>query len=227
MINRLHALLHRPETGWDPVPPDYAADYGGQEWSHIDHAMLDELEAQVGGFSGKTILDLGGGPGHYTLALAQRGARVTWHDVSRSYLAMSRRKAEELGLAHQVSFSLGYLDEAPRLLRHRFDLVFNRICWNYGLADASFAAAVVALVKPGGFAYVDTTHSGYQRAQLSKLARLRTGLNDLTGIKIGHPMPPHGRLAALLLRHAPRRLVVDYRSPANDRVLFEKAGAGG
>lgn len=224
MINQLHALFHRPEKGWDPVPAAYAAGYSAHEWGRIDQAMLDELESQVGGFSGKTILDLGGGPGHYTLAMAQRGGRVTWHDVSRAYLGMTRGKAEALGLADDITFSLGYLDEAPRLLSDRFDLVFNRICWNYGFGDRSFAAVVYELVRPGGFGYVDTTHSGYRRDELSKLARLRTLLNDVTGFKVGHPMPPHGRLARLFQRHAVKRMMIDYRSPMNDRVLFEKAG---
>lgn len=187
--------------------------------------MLDALESRIGGFKGKAILDLGGGPGHYSLAMAQRGGKVTWHDVSSTYLQISRRKAQELGLAEKIRFSLGYLDEAPRLLGERFDLVFNRICWYYGFGDKSFAAVVYALVKPGGFGYVDTTHSGYKREMLSTPARLRTWLNDLTGVKIGHPMPPHGRLAKLFLRHAVERMTVDYRSPTNDTVLFEKPGA--
>ncbi len=92
-----------------------AASYGAGEWSHIDHALLDELDTRICGFAGKSVLDLGGGPGQYTMAMAQRGARVTWHDVSRTYLEMSRGRAESLGLTGKVTFSLGYLDEAPRL----------------------------------------------------------------------------------------------------------------
>lgn len=205
------------------MPRDHATTYGAGEWSRLDHAMLDDLAQRVGGFAGKSVLDLGGGPGQYTVAIAQRGARVTWHDVSRTYLEMSRRQVEVAGLAQNVTFSLGYLDDAPRLLADPFDVVFNRICWNYGFGDASFAAVVYALVKPGGFGYVDTTHSAYQRHELSVSARLRTWLNDGTGIKIGHPYPPHGRLARLFLRHDVQHLQVDYRAPMNDRILFQKA----
>jgi SAM-dependent methyltransferase len=226
MINRLHATLHRPDKGWDPVPAAHAASYGAGEWSHIDHALLDELDTRICGFAGKSVLDLGGGPGQYTMAMAQRGARVTWHDVSRTYLEMSRGRAESLGLTGKVTFSLGYLDEAPRLLDERFDLVFNRICWYYGFGDRSFAAVVFELVKPGGFGYIDTTHSDYQREQLSTVARLRTWLNDHGAIKIGHPYPPRGRLARLFLRHPVEQLTVDYRTPTNDKILFRKALAG-
>lgn len=205
------------------MPRDHAATYGTGEWSRIDHALLDDLERRIGGLAGKTVLDLGGGPGQYTVAMAQRGARVTWHDVSRTYLDMSRQRAEAHGLGQSVAFSLGYLDEAPRLLARSFDLVFNRICWNYGFGDRSFAAVVYALVNPGGFGYVDTTHSDYQREELPASARLRTWLNDCSGIKIGHPYPPRGRLARLFLCHAVVQLHVDYRTSTNDRILFQKA----
>lgn len=223
MINRLHARFHRPESGWDPVPAEHAARYGAGEWSSIDHVLLDNLDKWTGGFAGKSVLDLGGGPGQYTVAMAQRGARVTWHDVSRTYMNMSRSRAGALGLADQIRFSIGYLDDAPQLLGERFDLVFNRICWYYGFGDRSFAEVVYGLVKPGGFGYVDTTHSGYRREQLSKRARLRTWLNDCTAIKIGHPYPPRGRLARLFLRHRIEYLNVDYRTPTNDRILFQRA----
>lgn len=223
MFNQLHARFHRPEKGWDPVPAGHAASYSAGEWSRIDHALLDELEQRIGGLAGKTVLDLGGGPGQYTVAMAQRGARVTWHDVSRTYLDMTRHRVETLGLAPSVAFSLGYLDEASCLLAEPFDFVFNRICWYYGFGDRSFAAMVYALVKPGGFGYVDTTHSGYQREALPASARLRTWLNDCSAIKIGHPYPPRGRLVRLFLRHAVAQLHVDYRTPTNDRIFFQKA----
>jgi 2-polyprenyl-3-methyl-5-hydroxy-6-metoxy-1,4-benzoquinol methylase len=225
MINRIHASFHRPDRGWDPVPAAHATSYGAGAWSRIDQALLDDLGTRIGGFAGKSVLDLGGGPGQYTTAMAQRGARVTWHDVSRTYMDMSRGKAEALGLADRITFSLGYMDEAQRLLDDRFDLVFNRICWYYSFGDRSFAAVVYGLVKPGGFGYIDTTHSGYRREQLSKTVRLRTWLNDRTAIKIGHPYPPRGRLARLFLRHEVVHLAVDYRTPTNDRILFQKASA--
>jgi SAM-dependent methyltransferase len=225
MINRLHAWLHRPERGWDPVPPAYASEYGAAVWLQVDQHLLDEIEEQIGGFSGKSVLDLGGGPGQYTIAIALRGGRVTWHDVSRTYLDMTRRKAEEFGVGERTAFSLGYLDDAPRLLSEQYDLVFNRICWNYGLGDRSFSNVVYAMVKPGGYGYVDTTHSRFKRDELSGMALLRTFLNEWSSIKIGHPMPPHGRLARLFLRHPLSRLSVDYRSRWNDRILFQKPSA--
>lgn len=224
MINKLHSLLHRPERAWDPVPRDHAISYGTKEWQHVDEGSLDELARWVGGFSGKRVLDLGGGPGHYSAAFARRGAEVTWHDVSLCYREMAQAFITDLGLADRVRFSLGYMDEAASLLPGNFDLVFNRICWNYGFTDSGFAKVIYRLVAPGGWAYVDTHHSGMRRVELAPAVRLRTWLNDRFAILIRHPYPPHGRVARLFMRHPVRRLLVDYRLPSNDRILMQKPG---
>lgn len=222
MINRLHARLHRPENGWDPVPLEHAARYGAAEWQTVDDVLLEELEQWVGGFQDKRILDMGGGPGQYSVAFAKRGGQVTWHDVSRTYRDMAQEKAKQFAVTDKIQFSLGYMDEAPDLLSEAYDFVFNRLCWYYGLGDRSFAAVIYRMVSPGGFCYIDTTHSGYKRGQLSASALLRTWLNDTLAIKVGHPYPPHGRIARLIQAYPLKRLLLDYRSLTNDRIQFEK-----
>lgn len=222
MINKLFARFYRPENNWDPVSPEWASKYGASEWLNLNVALLDELEILVDGFQGKRILDLGGGPGQYSIAFAKRGASVTWHDVSRTYRNMAQDKAIEFAVLDKIKFSLGYLDEAPLLLEESFDLVFNRICWSYGFSDRSFADVVYRMVSPGGFGYVDTNHSEFHREQLSASSKFRTWLNSSFSIKIGHPFPPHGRLAQLFLSYPIRRLIVDYSDANNDKILFEK-----
>ena len=222
MINYLHSIIHRPENGWDPVPPQHAENYGANEWKQgVNEALLDELDRWVGGLAGKRVLDLGGGPGQYAIAFAKRGCDVTWHDVSRAYRDIAQEKAREHGV--QVHFSLGYLDEAPQLLSQSFDLVFNRICWCYGFGDRSFSNVFFTLIKPGGSGYIDITHSGYKREYLTTACRFQTFLNDKFAIKIGHPFPPHGRLARLFSRKPVEKLLVDYSAPFNDRLMFIKS----
>jgi 2-polyprenyl-3-methyl-5-hydroxy-6-metoxy-1,4-benzoquinol methylase len=225
MINRLLARIHRPESGWDPVPREHALQYGENEWQGLNEPVLAQLEAWVGGFAGKRVLDLGGGPGQYTVAFAQRGAQVTWFDVSRTYQEMARAKAQERGVLDRVQFALGYMDEAPALLSQRFDLVFNRICWNYGWSDRGFADVCYALVAPGGSGYIDTTNSRFNIEKLSASARLRTWLNDALALKVGHPYPPRGRIAQLLLRQRVARVTVEYPTEVTDRVFFQKPAA--
>ncbi|MEO7392395.1 MAG: methyltransferase domain-containing protein [Ramlibacter sp.] len=222
MINWLHSKLHRPEQGWDPVPLEHAREYGRLQWNDVNESVLDQLDDWLGGLKGKRVLDLGGGPAQYAVAFARRGAQVTWFDVSRNYQDLAKAKAAEFHLADRIQFTLGYLDEAPRLLTEPYDLVFNRICWNYGQTDRSFADMVYRLVRPGGSGYVDTTNSIFNADQLSPSARARTWLNDTTSIKIGHPYPPRGRVAKLLQRHPLARLLVDYSADYTDRVFFQK-----
>lgn len=222
MINRIHAKLHRPERGWDPVPAAHALAYADYEWSHMDDTLLDRIQASTGDFSGQRVLDLGGGPGQYSAALAARGAQVTWHDVSIGYQEIARSRIEELGLAKRVTYSLGYLDDAPHLLPEPFDLVFNRLCWYYSADDSGFAANLFSLTRPGGWIYVDCQHSGTQRTPMKVGHQLSTWLNDRLALKIGHPYPPHGRIARLLQRFPHRQAWVDYRCTANDRVLLQK-----
>ena len=86
MINHIHALFHRPENGWDPVPSHHIFQYADKVWEEgIDVETLILLEKWLGGFEGKKILDLGGGPGQWSIAFALRGANVTWFDISNGY----------------------------------------------------------------------------------------------------------------------------------------------
>ena len=222
MINRIRARFERPEKGWDPIDPEYAARYAAGEWAKgANPALLDEFDLWMGGLEGKTILDLGGGPGQYAVGFAKRGAIVTWHDVSHEYLAIAEAKARQHDV--DLKFSLGYMDEAPEILDRQFDLVFNRICWYYGHSDPEFADVVYELVRPGGYAYIDTNHAEGRLQAMSRLGRARSSLNAYFAIKIGHPYPPHGRIESLFRRYA-GRVRVDRRAPQSDRIWFEKAG---
>lgn len=221
MINYFHALLHRPEKGWDPVPAQYAAEYASRAWSSFEESVVVALEEKIGGLEGKQVLDLGAGGGQYSVAFAKRGALVTWYDISRNYLQIAQQKAKEAGV--DIAFSLGYMDEAPQNLQKQFDLVFNRVCFCYGWSDASFVFVIYKLVRPGGYAYIETNNSSFGWERLSPAARFRTWLNAATGIKIGHPHPPRGRIPALLLRYPLRQMIVDYSEPYVDRIFIQKA----
>ena len=115
------------------------------------------------------------------------------------------------------------MDEAPKLYREPFDLVFNRICWYYGFSDYGFANVIFALIKPGGVGYVHTANSELRDSNWSRQVGARTWLNDRFAIKIGHPLPPHGRIEKAFMRKPIAKMVTDYTSPTHDRVLFLKA----
>jgi 2-polyprenyl-3-methyl-5-hydroxy-6-metoxy-1,4-benzoquinol methylase len=220
IVNRIHAKLHRPDRGWDPISKDYAQKYAQEELGKVDSALLDQLEDWVGGLSGKRVIDLGGGPGHYSVAFAKRGAIVTWHDVSTSYEAIAKQLASTYDVS--ITFSIGYLDDVEGRFAEQFDLVFNRICWYYGMGDRSFSRAFFSLIRPGGAGYVDTNTSESRWSRLSAVNRVRYWLNNWLWIKIGHPFPPRGRLATLFAAMPIERMHVDYSSPFNDRIWLTR-----
>jgi SAM-dependent methyltransferase len=210
------------EHGWDPIPRQYAEQYAKAAWSEERSVVLERMRSLVGDFNGKKILDLGGGAGQYSVPMAQLGAMVTWHDVSREYQRIARRRAEEAGVPLQ--FSLGYLEAADKLGPERFDAVFCRLCWYYCRSDRRFARLIFRLLRPGGAAYIECNTPAFDKR--SGIRRLLYWLNNSVSWKIGHPLPPHGRIATLMQRYPLQKLVLDYSSEFTDVVMFVKGGDG-
>jgi ubiquinone/menaquinone biosynthesis C-methylase UbiE len=57
--------------GWDPISPEYAKEYDRFASNKIDTVLVKRLDALSGGLEEKRILDLGGGPGHYSVLFAK------------------------------------------------------------------------------------------------------------------------------------------------------------
>jgi SAM-dependent methyltransferase len=216
MINALHAMLHNPRRGWDPIPEEHARLYAEEQWQKFNPGLVDYLADRLCGLEGKRVLDLGAGPGHFSVAFARCGAQVTWHDLSRRYLDFSREKARQAGVT--LRFSLGYLEEAGKFLAEPFDLVFCRICWRYCENDRRFARLVYGLAAPEGAGYVDSGIGPGPEPTLWR--RIQFDLNAGCGLKIGHPDPPRGRLAGLFQGFPMKSLETDYSAAQNDRIFF-------
>jgi 2-polyprenyl-3-methyl-5-hydroxy-6-metoxy-1,4-benzoquinol methylase len=204
--------------GWDPISPEYAKEYDRFASNKIDTVLVKRLDALSGGLEEKRILDLGGGPGHYSVLFAKCGARVTWHDVSRECEKIARKRAEDCGVS--LDFSLGYLEEARKFGRNCFDLVFCRVCWYYGRSDRAFGRLLYSLVKPGGIGYIECNTPVFSNPR--GIRRLQHWLNAYVWWKIGHPLPPHGRIAKLIHKYPLARMELDYSSAECDIVTFVK-----
>ncbi|MDD3179535.1 MAG: methyltransferase domain-containing protein [Opitutaceae bacterium] len=212
MINQIWKHFQRPECGWDPVPEEYAERYAKREFSALDIALVDEVAAWAGGLNGKTLLDLGGGPGQYAIEFARRGARVHWHDISENYLKVYQREA---GIGKLTTAStLGYMDDATG----EYDVVFNRVCWYYCVSDGAFARKVVSLVRPGGAGYLIINTDRYLEnawQRMPPLQRLKQklfyALNDRFSLKVGHIMPSHRKIERLFRAMPLQSLETGYR----------------
>lgn len=219
MINWLQAKVHRPERGWDPIPHRWISEYSLHVDTHFEGETLDYIEAQIGPLHGRRVLDLGGGPGQYTVALAQRGGQVVWHDVSSGYRKVAEARAAANGV--DVKFSLGYLEDVEQFFKDPFDLIFCRGAWAYCRNDRRFARLIYSLLKPGGAAYIYCVNPAF--APSKGLRRVQYFLNRAFGFKVGHPYSPHGRIARLFHAFPVERMVIDYSCEYHDKMLFVKS----
>lgn len=100
---------------------------------------------------GERVLDLGGGPGRYSLWLAERGCRVTLCDLSEGNVRFAQAKAAERGLPLRAL--TGDARQADSLLEGPFDHVLLMGPLYHLLEEADRLRAVEAslnLLKPGG-----------------------------------------------------------------------------
>jgi SAM-dependent methyltransferase len=68
--------------------------------------MVLTIESQ-GQWHGKTVLDVGCGPGRYAMALAERGAQVTGIDFAEPMLTLARKNAQTLRHGAALTFVEG------------------------------------------------------------------------------------------------------------------------
>lgn len=134
------------------------------EWGRLDSPegsiefrrclqLLDEFLPQA-----SRVLDLGGGPGRYTVELARRGHRLTLADLSAPLLSIARQRVQEHGLEHRVEglHEVNAVD-LSRYPDQSFDAVlcFGPFYHLTGVEERQRAAAEIARVlRPGGHVFV-------------------------------------------------------------------------
>lgn len=141
---------------------DYYDDY--DEWSRLEtprgrlefERMLALLEAELADAS--RVLDLGGGPGRYTIELARRGHRPTLVDLSAKHVELARRHLRQEGLRDSVEgLRQGNAVDLGAFDAESFDAVLAAGPF-YHLVDPSdrqaAAREVARVLRPGGLAFV-------------------------------------------------------------------------
>ncbi len=109
--------------------------------------------------AGSNILDAGGGPGRYTVALAQAGHTLTLLDFTPANLALARKKISRAKLTKQVKdITEGSIVDLSRYADAQFDAV---LCLGGPFSHVTAAAyrqkaasELVRVVKPGGHVFV-------------------------------------------------------------------------
>ncbi len=150
---------------WDPRrAASFYDEYGEQEWTRFEDGRtpapslevhLEHLRRFVR--EGDRVLDVGAGPGRFTIELARLGARVTVADLSPGQLEHNRRRVVDEGLEEHVEERV----EADVLDLSRWDdASFDAaVCFggplSYVLDDADQGLAeLVRVTRPGGHVLV-------------------------------------------------------------------------
>jgi 2-polyprenyl-3-methyl-5-hydroxy-6-metoxy-1,4-benzoquinol methylase len=150
-----------------------------REWMRLEQPVDGRLEfavhkSWIGRFlppPGARVLDIGGGPGRYSIWLAEQGYKVTLADLSPELLAMAKEKAAEAG-ADLEGIVEANASDLSRFGDASFDVV---LCMGplYHLVEESDRRSVVSelfrVLKPGGRAFV---------AFLNRLQTLRVAANQ-------------------------------------------------
>jgi ubiquinone/menaquinone biosynthesis C-methylase UbiE len=152
-------------TAWDP---DHTAAYydafGEREWTRFEDGLTPRVSLAVHlhhlrrfAEPGDRVLDVGAGPGRFTIELARLGAEVVVADISPAQLELNRERVKEAGLEKQVTDRV--VADVLDLSRWSDGAFDATVCYggalSYVLERAPEAAAELARVtRPGGHVLV-------------------------------------------------------------------------
>lgn len=108
----------RTANFFDGYAGDFSAIYGNAHTplnAIVNHVFRKSMrlryERSLAGcnpIEGKTVIDIGCGPGHYAVALAARGAsRVLGVDFAAGMIDIAKKRAESAGVSDRCTFTLG------------------------------------------------------------------------------------------------------------------------
>jgi SAM-dependent methyltransferase len=152
-------------VSWDPErAASFYDEYGEQEWTRFEEGRtpapsldvhLDRLRRFVN--AGDRVLEVGAGPGRFTIELARLGAQVSVCDLSPGQLELNRQRVAAEGLEeHVVERQLADVLDLSRWDEASFDAT---ICFGGPLsyvverADEGIAE-LVRVTRPGGHVLV-------------------------------------------------------------------------
>ncbi len=112
---------------------------------------LNKISGYIGDYQVKDILDVGCGPGFYTLTFASKGYNVIGVDYSDKMVDEARRNAESKGIDAKFMVMDAQAMDFPDSL---FDLVVSRdMMWCLEHPESAYSE-ILRVLRPGGMAIV-------------------------------------------------------------------------
>ena len=123
--DRTQDFFHRYADGFDAIYSNQTSPVNGIVNRVLRRSMKLRFLKSIEGcdlIKGKSVLDVGCGPGHYSITLAQRGAaRVLGLDFAEGMLDLARQHAKRAGVAEKCQFVAG------DFLSYRFSETFDYV----------------------------------------------------------------------------------------------------
>jgi 2-polyprenyl-3-methyl-5-hydroxy-6-metoxy-1,4-benzoquinol methylase len=116
--------------------------------------------------TGSTIIDVAGGQGNFSLALAEHGYRMVWNDLQADLQGYVQLKWE----AGDIRYLPGNAFEIDH--EHLYDAVLATEIIEHVAHPDDFLAQLASLVRPGGLIFLSTPHGGYVRTGLPTFAQV-------------------------------------------------------
>ena len=135
-----------------PYPPA-DVDFGRRSTDYATHrpgfppSFYERLDA-VCPLRGARALDVGTGPGHVAVALAQRGVTVTGIDISDEQIRHARLRAEAANMSDRCEFHVRPV-EHTKFREAQFDLVTAGQCWGW-FDEQQATTELRRVLRPGG-----------------------------------------------------------------------------
>ncbi|MHB1652867.1 MAG: class I SAM-dependent methyltransferase [Desulfitobacteriaceae bacterium] len=161
---------------WNRRAKSYTRNSSGKTYQAMQKTVLDLLEFSGVEIESATILDIGCGPGNYTLPLAEKAAHVWALDPSEAMLDIVKTRAHDAGINNITYVKQGWeeVDLAQESWNRKFDLVFASM--TPGVNDKNALEKMITAAK--GYCYV-SRFSGRRRDNLQeKLWPLLSGEPD-------------------------------------------------
>lgn len=134
----------------------YAKDYGKVVLDNVYNAQLERPshQAMLPELQGKSVLDLGCGPGVYAQYLTERGAQVTSIDVSQDMVDIVKNKLGDSVNAYRQDLSLGLPQESDG----QYDLVISPLAVHYLEDLTPLFSDIKRVLKKDGIFLFSTHH---------------------------------------------------------------------
>ena len=102
------SLTEQAREDWDRLAEHYAS-FREERGTYNEIVEMPAMLSLIGNVKGKTVLDAGCGPGHYSILLAKNGADVTSIDISEKMIEIAKNNAKEA--ASKVRFLVGDIQD--------------------------------------------------------------------------------------------------------------------